>query len=69
VRCGSCGSQNLDKFYTELAIHSHDIRAPLAFVFPKILVCMNCGRLEPAEEMVVPKAELQLLSQRDAAHG
>jgi hypothetical protein len=59
----------LDKFITEIAIHPRDIRAPLVFVFPKILVCMNRGRLEPAEGMVVPKAELQLLSQRDAAHG
>jgi hypothetical protein len=69
VACESCGSQDLEKFITEMVIHSHDIRAPLVFVFPKILVCMNCGRLELVEERVVPKGELQLLSRRDAAHG
>jgi hypothetical protein len=69
VECESCGSQNLEKFIAEIAIHSHDIRTPLVFVFPKILVCMNCGRLEPAEEFVVPKGELQLLSQGDAPRG
>ena len=67
--CKSCGSANPQQFRTEIAIHPHDLNQPPVFVFPKILVCMNCGKLELAEEFVVPKGELQLLAQRDAAHG
>jgi hypothetical protein len=67
--CTSCSTANPQEFRTEIAIHARDPIKPLVFVFPKILVCMNCGRLELAEEFVVPEVELQLLSQREAAHG
>jgi hypothetical protein len=60
--CKSCTSSNQQQFNTEIAIHPQVSNKPLIFVFPKILVCMNCGRLEPAEEFVVPEVELQLLA-------
>jgi hypothetical protein len=67
VACASCGFQNPEKFRVEIAIHSHDSHDPLVFVFPSILVCMNCGKPEFAEEFVIPDDQLRLLSKRDAA--
>lgn len=69
MRCVSCGSQSLDNFQTEVAIHAHDRKAPLAFVFPRILVCLNCGRPEFDEEFVVPDDELRQLLKRAVARG
>jgi hypothetical protein len=57
--CKSCGSADQQQFQTEMAIHARDLNKPLVFVFPKILICMNCGRMELAEEPVVPEVELQ----------
>jgi hypothetical protein len=71
MKCVSCGSQNIEKFQTETAIHlhSHDMKAPLVLVFPSVLVCMNCGKLDVAEEFVVPDDELRQLLKRAAACG
>ena len=67
--CVSCGSQNLDKFQTEVGIHlhPHDRKAPLVFVFPRILVCMSCGKLDVADEFSVSQDELRKLSKTAAA--
>jgi hypothetical protein len=67
MACPSCGFQKQEKFGTEIAIHSHDSQDPLVLVFPSILVCMNCGKPEFAEEFVIPGNELRLLSKRGAA--
>jgi hypothetical protein len=67
VACAFCGFQNQEKFWTEIAIHSCDLHGPLVVVFPKILVCMNCGKPEFAEEFVIPDKELRLLSKRGHA--
>lgn len=68
MTCVSCGSQSIDKFLTEIAIHVHsdDRRVPLVFVFPRILVCMDCGKLEIADEFAIPGDELRKLSRRAA---
>ena len=67
MACGSCGFQNQEKFQTEIAIHPRDLQSPLVLVFPRILVCMNCGKPEFAEEFVIPGDELRLLSGRRVA--
>jgi hypothetical protein len=67
VACGSCGLQSQEEFFAEIAIHSRDLQGPLVLVFPKIMVCMNCGKLQFAEEFVVPDNELRLLAKRGAA--
>jgi len=41
------------KFWTEIDIRSRDLHGSLVVVFPKILVCMNYGKPEFAEEIVV----------------
>lgn len=69
MTCASCGSQSIDKFQTEIAIHLHsqDRKAPLVFAFPKVLVCLNCGKLEVAGEFAVPEDELRKLLKPAAA--
>ena len=61
MRCVSCSSQCVEKLHTELAIHSQDATMPLVFVFPDVLVCMHCGKLEIAGAFVVPREELRRL--------
>lgn len=67
--CKVCGSRSLAKFPTEVAIHLNNLDRPLVFVFPEILVCLNCGRPEFAEGFVVPEDELRSLAKRDATRG
>jgi hypothetical protein len=67
VACASCGFQNQDKFQAEIAIHSRDIQDPPVLVFPRILVCMNCGKPEFTEEFAISDDQLRLLSKRGVA--
>jgi hypothetical protein len=67
VACVSCGSQDQATFRTEIAIHSRGLHDPLVFIYPEILVCMNCGKPQFAEEFVVLDNELRLLSKRGTA--
>lgn len=69
VTCKVCGATSLAKFSTEVAIHSNNLDRPHVFVFPEILVCLNCGKPEFAEVFVVPEDELRSLAKRDAARG
>jgi hypothetical protein len=40
-----------------------NIDKPVVWLFPEIVVCLNCG----TAEFVVPEAELRLLAKGDAA--
>jgi predicted nucleic-acid-binding Zn-ribbon protein len=58
--CKSCGSKNLGKFTGEIAIHFsglENINEPHVFVFPELLVCLNCG----FAEFAVTETELRRL--------
>jgi hypothetical protein len=60
MACKSCDSDNLSNFNGELAIHFpglKDLDKPIVWVFPTLLVCLNCG----SAEFAVPEAELSLL--------
>ena len=64
--CKSCGSVNQSKFTAEMAIHFpglKNIDKPVAWVFPELVVCLDCG----TAEFTVPKFELFLLAKGDAA--
>jgi len=46
--CNSCASDNLAEFDSEVNIHfpgSRGLEKPSIFVFPKIIVCLNCGSM------------------------
>jgi predicted nucleic-acid-binding Zn-ribbon protein len=58
--CKSCGSENLGRFPSEIAIHLSglkNISEPHVWVFPELLVCLNCG----FAEFAVPETDLRRL--------
>ena len=66
--CKSCGSVNQKKFSAEMAIHFpglKDIDKPVVWVFPELVVCLDCG----TAEFAVPETELRQLVKGDAAAG
>lgn len=59
--CTSCGSINQEKFIGEMGIRCPGLKHiddPVAWVFPELIVCQDCGRAE----FVVPEAELRQLT-------
>ena len=63
--CKSCKSLNQSKFTAEIAIHFpelNNIDKPVVWVFPEVVVCLNCG----TAEFAVPEAELRELAKGDA---
>ena len=61
MACKSCRSENLRKFTGEIAIHFRGLRninKPHVWVFPELVVCLNCG----FAEFAVPETELRLLT-------
>jgi hypothetical protein len=66
MTCKSCASINQRKFNAEMAIHfpgSKNAGKPVVWVFPEVVVCLDCG----TAEFVVPEAELRSLTQEDVA--
>jgi hypothetical protein len=64
--CKSCGSVNVNKFIGEMGIRSaglKNIDKPVVWVFPNLVVCLDCG----IAEFAVPETELRLLAKGDAA--
>ena len=64
--CKNCHSDNQRSFNGEVAIHFPGLAGldkPLVFVFPELLICLNCG----FTEFVVPETELRMLVERGAA--
>ena len=61
MRCKSCGSLNQNKFSGEMGIHFfglNNIDKPVVWVFPELIVCLDCG----FAEFAVPEAELRRLT-------
>ena len=66
MRCKSCGSIRRGKFTAEIGIHFpglKNINKPIVWVFPELVVCLDCG----ISEFAIPKAELGLLARGEAA--
>ena len=62
----SCSSVNQQKFSAEIGIHFlglKEINKPVVWVFPEIVVCLDCG----TAEFTVPESELRQLAKGDAA--
>jgi hypothetical protein len=58
--CRSCQSANQRTLNGEIAIHFPGLEGldkPIVWVFPKVLVCLNCG----FTEFAIPEAELRAL--------
>lgn len=66
--CKACGSENVQKMRGEIAMRSpglKNIDKPVVWLFPDILVCMDCG----VAEFAVPEDELRMLAKRAAGPG
>jgi hypothetical protein len=68
VTCKACGSDQQGKFTAEIAIHFPGltgVNKPHVWVFPELLVCMNCGK----SEFAIPEDQLCVLTIYEAAAG
>lgn len=65
MACKACGSDKRTKFIAEIAVHfsgSRNLDKPHIWIFPELLVCLNCGNAE----FVVPESQLRALAKRGA---
>jgi hypothetical protein len=68
MTCKSSTSENQRKFTSQIAVHFSGLKnldKPHVFVFPELLVCLDCG----STEFVIPETELLLLGKDPAARG
>jgi hypothetical protein len=66
MSCKSCQSENQRTFNGEIAIHFPGLKGldkPIVWVYPKLLVCLNCG----FTEFAIPETEFRQLMEGDAA--
>jgi hypothetical protein len=59
--CSSCLSSHQVEFPAEVNIHFRDLHNPGVLVFPKILICLDCG----ASRFSIPENELARLARTD----
>jgi hypothetical protein len=60
MSCKSCQSENQRNFNGEVAIHFPGLKGldkSIVWVFPTIVVCLNCG----FAEFAIPETELRVL--------
>jgi hypothetical protein len=66
MSCKSCQSKIQSNFNGEIAIHFRGLEGldkPIVWVFPKLVVCLDCGFTESA----IPETELRVLrAERDS---
>jgi hypothetical protein len=65
MNCAVCATNNQMEFPAEITIHFRglkDIAKPRVHVFPKLLVCLDCG----SAQFTVPKDELSRLRESSA---
>jgi hypothetical protein len=66
IACKSCGSNKQKKFTGEIAIHwpgLKNIDKPIVWVFPELVVCLDCG----IAEFAVPEAQIYQFKKGDTA--
>ncbi|HTR25285.1 MAG TPA: hypothetical protein VMI10_14990 [Terriglobales bacterium] len=66
MACKSCGSEKQTEFGAEMNIHYPGLKGldkPVVWVFPKVLVCFDCG----LALFTTPEAELRALEKGVAA--
>ena len=63
--CKQCSSDNQRPFTSEVAVHFPGLKGldkPIVWVYPKLLVCLNCG----FTQFAIPETELRQLVKDDA---
>src|SRR5579864_9312186 len=62
ILCKVCTSEKQSTFATEIAIHQPGLSTPHIFLFPRILVCLDCG----FTEFSIPETELPRLQESES---
>lgn len=68
MSCKSCLSEHQSNLTSEIAIHFPGLKGldkPIVWVFPKVLVCLDCG----FAEFTVPEGKLSVLAKGTAVEG
>jgi hypothetical protein len=68
MACKGCHSEKQSVLNGEIAIHFPGVKGldkPILWVFPKLVVCLDCG----FTEFAVPERELQVLRQGSPVKG
>ena len=68
MSCHSCGSLRRRLFSSEVAVHFpglDGLTKPIVWVFPKLMVCLDCG----FSEFTVPERELEVLLTGSSVEG
>jgi hypothetical protein len=65
LSCKGCLSENQRRFPTETAIHLPGLSTPHVFVFPMVVVCLDCG----FTTFTVPEREMSVLKNDTAVEG
>jgi predicted nucleic-acid-binding Zn-ribbon protein len=63
MSCKKCGSEHLTEYGSEINVHAPgqgDLDKPAVLLFPKLLVCLQCG----FTEFTLSENELPLLTNR-----
>jgi hypothetical protein len=63
MSCKRCPSENQKRFSAEIAIHLPGMSTPHIFLFPMLLVCLDCG----LTEFSIPETELRRFTKVDLA--
>jgi hypothetical protein len=61
MACRACGSDMQNALSGEIALHFpglEGLNEPIVWVFPEVVVCLNCG----LAQFAVPEAELSILA-------
>jgi len=62
MACKACGADRQNSFNGEIAIHFPGLQGldkPIVWVFPQLLVCLNCG----VAQFAIPEEELSVLAE------
>jgi hypothetical protein len=62
MSCRVCASEKQSRLPTDVAIHLPGLDTPHAFLFPQVLVCMDCG----FTEFSILEIELPRLQKKDS---
>ena len=67
MSCRSCGSGNQKGFASEISVHIlglENVDKPTVMVFPRLLVCMDCG----FTELAMRENDLRMLGKDPASY-
>jgi hypothetical protein len=62
MSCRVCASENQSGFPAEIAIHLPGVTTPHVFLFPQVVVCMDCG----FTEFSIPETELPRVAKQNS---